>query len=225
MVNEGTGARPAEDSFRRGWLLPVLLLPALLALPFAAGQVLLYRDLFHFTAPEELFGARALLAGRLPLWNPMVYGGTPYLASTSPGVFFPLNWLFLLLPPLQAGTAAVLLLLPVAAAGSYRLARTLGGSRAAATLAACGYTTSGYLLSMHGGHLYFASAALLPLAVDLLLRAARGAEARALVPAAAAVALLLFNGEFQALLFAAQLLPSLLFARTTTRASATPLAQ
>ena len=49
----------------------------------------------------------------------------------------------------------------VAGAGAALFARALGVRPVAATLAALAYLTSGYLISMHAGHYYLASAALL----------------------------------------------------------------
>lgn len=191
------------------WVVPVVLLPAVLALPFLRGQVLLFRDILHFSLPQQAFAARALAQGRLPLWNPLVYGGAPFFAEPGAGVLYPPNWLFLALPPAQAATGFVLVHLPIAAWGMRLLARACGLSPGAAALAATSYVASGYLLSMHGGHYYFASAALLPLCAALLVRCAQGGGARGLILAAASVLALLLNGEAQALAFAALLAAAL----------------
>jgi|GEM_PF-1635290 len=183
------------------WLLPLCVLPLLLSLPFFSGQLLLFRDILHFSVPQQLFGARALHHLHLPLWDPGRYGGAPYLAEPGTGVFYPPNWLFALGlgDPFRFATLFVLVHLPVAAAGTLLLARTLGLSRGASALSAVGFAGSGYLLSMHGGHYYFASAALLPGVTALLLRAR---TPRTLALAALSVALLICNGELQAVAFA-----------------------
>ena len=245
-IDSRTGASLAVFPRQRDllWLLPVLALPLLLSLPFLAGQLLLFRDVLHFNVPEQVFAARALRSLHLPLWDPGRYGGAPFFAEPGTGVLYPANLLFQLGDPWRAATLFVLLHLPLAAAGTLLLARELGLSRGAAALAAVGFAGSGYLLSMHGGHYYFASAALLPGVTALLLRA-RSPRATAL--AAGGVALLIFNGELQALAFAGviaatlgfgrrvawmaaaaalgamlgavQLLPTLAFARETVRAA------
>jgi hypothetical protein len=196
-MSEPGGARK-----RPLWVLPVLGVPALLALPLLRGEVLLYRDILHFSLPQQVFAAAALAQGRLPVWTPLVYGGAPFFAEPGTGVLYPPNWLFLLLDPALAATAFVLLHLPVAALGMLLLARACGLSRGAGALAATSYVASGYLLSMHGGHYYFASAALLPLCAALLARAAQQGGARRLVLAAGGVLLLALNGELQGLLLA-----------------------
>jgi Bacterial membrane protein YfhO len=192
------------------WLLPAAALPAFLALPFLRGKVLLFRDLLHFSLPQQVFAAGALSHGRLPLWTPLVYGGAPFFAEPGTGVLYPPNWLFLLLEPGRAATAFILVHLPVAAVGMLVLARVCRLSRGAAALAATSYVASGYLLSMHGGHYYFASAALLPLCAGLLVRCGREGTARAAVAAAVPVLALLFGGEVQALSLAVLLAGALL---------------
>ena len=44
------------------------------------------------------FGFSHLAAGNLPLWNPHIFGGTPYMASFQSALFYPINWLHLVLP-------------------------------------------------------------------------------------------------------------------------------
>lgn len=188
---------------RAWWIAPCLALPALLLLPALFGQVLLFRDILHFTLPQQAFAAAARAAGHLPLWDPGRYGGAPFFAEPGTGVLYPPNLLFHLLSPAQAATWFVLLHLPLAGAGAYLLARRLSLSPPAASLAGCGYAGSGYLLSMHGNPYYFASAALLPGLCAALLGAADRRSPRAAAGAAAMVALAILNGEMQALFFAA----------------------
>jgi len=176
--------------------------PAALSLPAARGLLLLFRDILHFNLPQQVFAAAARAQWRLPLWDPGRYGGAPFFAEPGTGVLYPANLLFHLLDPPRAATCFVLVHLPLAAAGMWLLARRLGLGETAAALAATGFCGSGYLLSMHGGHYYFASAAWLPLATAALLRAADLKTGRALGLAALAVALPILNGEFQALWFA-----------------------
>jgi hypothetical protein len=203
-------SQPADDRQPPLWMVPVAILPALLALPFLLGKVLLFRDILHFVLPEQVFAARALAQGRLPLWNPLVYGGAPYFAEPGTGVLYPPNWVFLVLEPGRAATAFVLLHLPIAALGMLLLARAVRLSPGAMALAATSYVASGYLLSMHGVHYYFASAALFPLCAALLVRCGRQGSARATVVAAGAVLALVLNGEVQALALAALLALALL---------------
>jgi hypothetical protein len=184
------------------WTFPVALVPAALAAPVLFGRILLYRDILHFFVPQQVHAAQARAAWHLPLWDPSRYGGAPFLAEIQNGFFYPPNFVFHLFNPFIAATVFVLLHLPLAGAGAYLLARSLGTQPRAAALAGTGFAASGYLLSMQGGHVYFASAAWLPMAVFALARAAQHRTARAVVLAALPPALMILAGELQALVFA-----------------------
>jgi len=44
------------------------------------------------------FGFDALRQGRIPQWNPHIYGGVPYFGGWQAALFYPPNWLYLILP-------------------------------------------------------------------------------------------------------------------------------
>ena len=54
-------------------------------------------DLASFVYPMLQFTQRSLKAGILPLWNPYLYGGAPFIADSQAMLLYPINWLFLLL--------------------------------------------------------------------------------------------------------------------------------
>jgi hypothetical protein len=116
--------------------------------------------------PLRSYAAAEMVAGRLPLWNPAVYGGQPALADIQSGALYPpqileafvLNWLGLGFPP-QALEWQVILHFSWAAVGAYllgkRLARQAGNrpgsgvsvrsARSAGTVVSLVFTYSGYL--------------------------------------------------------------------------------
>ncbi|MEZ5351997.1 MAG: hypothetical protein R2762_05120 [Bryobacteraceae bacterium] len=55
-------------------------------------------DLARQVLPWLQFQAGELRQGRLPLWDPYLFGGQPLLAQAQPGVAYPLNWILLMLP-------------------------------------------------------------------------------------------------------------------------------
>ncbi|TET99513.1 MAG: hypothetical protein E3J29_02630, partial [Dehalococcoidia bacterium] len=50
-------------------------------------------DLVSFLWPMYRFAARSLRAGVIPLWNPYLYSGAPFVADNQSGVFYPINLL------------------------------------------------------------------------------------------------------------------------------------
>jgi len=111
-----------------------------------AGRVLAGGDVFTYFYPYWAEATRAIRAGRLPLWNPHLFMGTPFLANSQAGVFYPLNWpLWLLLPAHQSVHLTIVLHLCLAALNGYlwgctslRLGR-VGAWTVGATFALGGY--------------------------------------------------------------------------------------
>ncbi len=167
---------------KRGWILespPLLLLLACILLLFrrlVVGRVLGDGDLQGYFFPYWVAAARALRAGRLPLWNPYLFAGTPLLANSQAGVFYPLNWpLWLLSGSALEGLTrslhvSVLLHLGIAGMTARGLARRLGAGRWGAALAGLLYAGGGFL-GLHVEHLnQLQGLAWLPLALPVRAR-------------------------------------------------------
>ncbi len=117
-------------------------------------------DLVSFLFPTYRFAAAELSQGRLPLWNPTLYGGAPFIGDIQAGFLYPPNLLLFLINPafpytaLQWMSAAHLYW---AGLGMYVLLRTLrwpmhSVSRPAAFFAAVAFAFADPLL-IHFGNL------------------------------------------------------------------------
>lgn len=113
---------------------------ALSNLIFARGDMLLY---FY---PYWDFRAQTLLAGQLPLWNPFLFMGVPFLANSQAGVFYPLNLPLIIFSAPQAVKISLVVHTLIAAWGVYALARrTFLLAPFPATFAAALFALGGYL--------------------------------------------------------------------------------
>src|SRR5262245_55558577 len=112
--------------------------------------------------------------GELPRWNPYQYAGAPLLGSGNGQLYYPGNWLFLILSPEAAFVGVVLIHLLLGAIGMYRLARTFRLGRPAATLAAIAFSMSFAVIArIHAGHLsLLITVCFAPLLLDLVLKTA-----------------------------------------------------
>ncbi len=132
-------------------LPPLVWLPVLLAIFFnrmAFSNLILARgDTFLYFYPYWEAAAEALRDGRIPLWNPNLFMGAPFLANSQVGFFYPLNWpLWLLLPAPYAVSASILLHLLIAGVGAYLAGRrTLGLGRWGGLVTAVLFALGGYL--------------------------------------------------------------------------------
>ncbi len=112
-------------------------------------------DLVSFLYPTYRFAAATLAQGDLPLWNPTLYGGAPFIADIQAGFLYPPNLLlFLLKPDFGYGWMQWLAIGHIwwAGLGVYALCRVLGISRPAAFFAGAAFAFSDPLL-IHLGNL------------------------------------------------------------------------
>ena len=72
----------------------------------------------------------ALRAGRLPLWEPGIFGGFPFLAQPQQNTFYPPNRANLLLPVRVGITLHMVFHVWLAAFGMYVYARVMGAAAA-----------------------------------------------------------------------------------------------
>jgi hypothetical protein len=161
-------------------------------------------DLVSFLFPTYRFAAASLRAGHLPLWNPHLYAGAPFLADMQTGLFYPPNLLLsLLFPDFPYKALEWMAVLHVYLAGlfMYLCLRYLEPGRslrvAAALLGAVAYMFSD-LFVVHFGNLNLIGvAAWLPLVFLLFWRALRSRRLGLAVGAGAAFAVSTLEGHLQ----------------------------
>lgn len=126
------------------------LLPALYCLTLGAvvwlvvdpWQVLRWDNLVH-NLPLTHEAYRQLVSGRLPVWNPYLWSGSPLLADPQAQTLYPVTWLAFVLAgrtPELALQILYALHVVIGAGGTYVLARTLGATLAGGLLAATVFT-------------------------------------------------------------------------------------
>ncbi len=159
-------------------LAALFFAPYLLGLSsFAPG------DFTRHYLPYSFFQQSALLAGQLPVWNPHVNSGHPFLADTESAVFYPVSNILLLLTSFSSTVVGRLYWLQVEALVHLVLAcgftallvRRLTGNRMAGFAAGLVFGFSGYLTGYPPLQLGIVRVAVwLPLILWLLLPAVSG---------------------------------------------------
>ncbi len=103
-------------------------------------------DLLLYFYPLRDYASQAIRAGRLPLWNPYTFMGSPFLANSQAGFFYPLNIAMAWLPVERAAAWSIALHLLIAALGAFALARNgFAMSRLASFATAIAFGLGGYL--------------------------------------------------------------------------------
>ena len=173
-------------------------------------------DLVSFLWPLYRFTARSLLAGKLPLWNPHLYSGAPFIADNQSSAFYPINLVAFALfgePTYEIMEGLVVLHIWLAGVNMYALARGLGMGRPAALLGGIAFCFSDLFVTHIGNLNLNATAAWLPLLMlfchralspsatqDRGVRPARRNAGRA-AAAGAVLAIAALAGHAQMLLF------------------------
>src|SRR2546427_6248781 len=177
------------------------LWPVLLSLPMLQGRWLAspWSDQYTAGYPFQAWSAEWWKRmGDLPLWNPEIFGGLPFLAAGSGDVFYPTWLLRLLIPTTAAGNLSFFVHYVLAGLFTYLLVRRLGVSWGGAVVSGLAYELSGLIASYpspgHDGKLF--ASTMLPLACLALVLALRERRWTGYPLLAAAVALSLL-GHFQ----------------------------
>jgi hypothetical protein len=158
---------------RREWLL------------LALGAAALYA--VTYLTPPDIFGsidwvrihtfykdylAQAVRSGRLPLWNPHIGLGRPFLADVDTALFYPPNALYLVLPAEVACSLVTTLHLLLGLYGMTRFTRALGAMPGASLAVAFVFVSSAAITGCFSSGLIHYGAALcyLPLVLYLMVR-------------------------------------------------------
>ena len=131
-------------------------------------QDLLGFDTVRMIYPWQAFNISEIKSGRLPLWNPYSFAGTPHLANWQSTIFSPLNWLYLLLPQPTAWTLLVLLQPILAILFMYFFLKHLKFKPITGVIAALAYGFSGWMAAWIEWNSVGFAYAFLPLALLLL---------------------------------------------------------
>jgi len=176
--------RPYSTPNVRSWQAR-LLVPAFLLLltliyfwpQLAQGRVLYWGDIGLYFTPMTGFLRDNLRAGRFPLWNPLIFCGTPYAGNPQAWPLYPVTALLPFVSAPYFLSLTVALHVWLAGVGTYLFARrALAVGRAAALLAAVTFMFGGQLVSKEQFPNMVQASAWLPWALwalDRLLRARR----------------------------------------------------
>ena len=128
----------------------------------------LLSDLVLENAVWKLHIQRTLAQGQLPLWNPQIFTGIPFLAAGQSSTFYPLSLLFYVLPLETAYGWFTALQIALAGANMYLLGRVLRLRPLAALFSGVVFMFSGFLIVSVVFTMFIAGAVWLPLLLAVI---------------------------------------------------------
>lgn len=190
--------------------LLLLVLPFVLFWPVwwpgaQTPMTLAYGDFTEQYYPMRAFVAGEWRSGRLPLWDPYTFGGTPAAAASLYAAYYPFNLWLALFPapaPLDALVLEAIFHLSLAGVFTFLLVRRLTGRGSAGLLAGVAFSLGGFLTSYPVVQLgILETAAWLPLALWLLEGGLARRDGRRVAGAGLALACALLAGHPQTFLY------------------------
>ncbi|MDX2018671.1 MAG: hypothetical protein SF187_00415 [Deltaproteobacteria bacterium] len=163
--SQGAAAASLAQRLVRSPLAWLCVLVAAAYAPIFWGQIIFFRDPAHWNFPARAFVRHAFLSGQFPHWNPYVGLGVPVWANPLYGMFYPPNWLLLLVPERLVASA---LTWQSAAhtlwggAGMFVLAKQFRCGSVACLIGGIAWAFSGYTTSMWSAGLLLIADAWLP---------------------------------------------------------------
>ena len=113
-----------------------------------------FGDLYQYVLPFRHFAAETLQGGQVPLWNPYIFSGSPFLASPQSSLFYPGTLLFYFFPAAAASGWFAAFHLFLNALGMFLLLRALCLARTASLTGALAWGFSMFFLAkFSAGHI------------------------------------------------------------------------
>lgn len=161
---------------------------------------LLYDSVGQFH-PWRQFAAENLRAGRVPLWNPYQFCGTPFVANSQSAVFYPPNLLYAVLSPDRAVGWSAALHLALAGWFMWLLMARLGVGAAGCALAGAVYALSCWQMSWLHLPTFLATSCWIPLAAWCVVGVAQSPRLRGVAALGATMGMMLLAGHLQIAFF------------------------
>ncbi len=119
------------------------------------GHRLIGRDFIGFyLAMKKFLFDQLQLYHTIPFWNPFIFGGMPFWAHFESTIFYPLGFLFWLIPPDRAYGYSVFIHFVLAAMFMYALCRSLAISRRGSFAAGLIFVCNGFIMPLlYLGHM------------------------------------------------------------------------
>jgi len=104
-----------------------------------------FDDIRQFFPNRKLLG-ESFAKGVIPLWNPYIYSGTPFMASFDTAVWYPLSWIAALMPAVEGWNFLVIVQPILSLLFMYLFLKSLRFDPRVCTFGALAYAFSGWMI-------------------------------------------------------------------------------
>ncbi|MDX1777824.1 MAG: YfhO family protein, partial [Thermodesulfobacteriota bacterium] len=160
-----------------------------------SSQTFASRDLYAFFYPRRLFAAEAIRNGILPLWNPHLASGVPFLANLQSSLFYPPSSIYYLLPFHIGFKYFIILHYYLSGLFMFLLMKHLRYETSSSITAAIVFMFGGYMISILDNVAFLTAAAWFPLIVLFFDRALQQQRSIDLVVTGVLIGLQILGGD------------------------------
>ena len=157
-------------------------------------QTFASRDIYNFFNPRRFFAAETIKSGEIPLWNPYLASGVPFLANLQSSIFYPLSVIYYVLPFQVGFKYFIILHYYLAGIFMFLLMRRWKYDTYSSLIAGVVFMFSGYMISILDNVAFLTSAVWLPLIILFYDCYLRDRKPRYLIITGAVIALQILGG-------------------------------
>ncbi|HVP58421.1 MAG TPA: hypothetical protein VMU02_10010, partial [bacterium] len=119
-------------------------------------------DSFMTYLPRQVELSRGVSAGRIPLWNPYIFGGTVFFADPQARAAYPISLVLARVDPVKAMGYDAAIHVLIAMLGMYLFLRAIGANSAGSLVGAFGYGLCSFMIEGFGHPPFLATASWIP---------------------------------------------------------------
>ncbi len=134
-------------SSRRAYGVLLLIITLFFLSYLVQGLGFLYGDNLGQRIPGIYFWKNEVTSGRLPLWNPYILGGLPFLADLSHNALSPTNIVYLVMSVPYAITALTIIYIAIAACATYAYVHSVTNKTLPSMFSAITFALSGTVIA------------------------------------------------------------------------------
>jgi len=180
-------------------IVVALILAALLAIIFKdvifSDYIFVKRDISRYYYPSRDFIANSLKMGKIPLWNPYLFCGTPLHAPIQNSIFYPLSLIYYLTDVATGFDLFIIVHILLCGIFMYIFMRSCKASTEGSFLAALAFTFSGYVMSAISLTIALCAITWFPLAMLLFLKGIRERHYKASAGLGAVITVMFLAGD------------------------------
>lgn len=190
------------NSKRSHWDLWAALFLAFLGVLFFAdvlfrGNVFFASDLTSLDLPGKVLFRDMVRQGRLPLWNPYIFSGVPFLADINFGLLSPFTLFYFFFAPYRALSLNIVTAVILSGIGMYAYGRALRMSRWGSLMSGAVFMFSGSVMTYTMNTAILNSIVWYPFLLLCLEKLSRSKEVKYTIYSAMFLALIFFGGHVQ----------------------------